>query len=85
MASGLVFPTLGVLMTKRVAPHEGGALMGVTTALTSLMTILGPLWAGTVYEHIMPSAPYWMSAGVFVLAASLLLPAPLWVAVTPRQ
>jgi MFS transporter, DHA1 family, tetracycline resistance protein len=59
--------------------------MGVTTALGSCMTILGPLWAGAVYDHVMPSAPYWMSAGVFVLAACLLLPGPLWVAITTRR
>jgi MFS transporter, DHA1 family, tetracycline resistance protein len=85
LTSGLVFPTLGVLMTSRVAASEQGSLMGVTTALTSFMTILGPLWAGAVYDRVMPSAPYWMSAGVFVLAACLLLPAPLWVAMSSRR
>jgi len=85
LTSGLVFPTLGALMTNRVASREGGALMGVTTALGSFMTILGPLWAGIVYDHVMPSAPFWMGAGVFVMAACLLLPVPLWVANTSRR
>ena len=71
-------------MTNRVAAGEQGSLMGVTTALTSFMTILGPLWAGAVYDHVMPSAPYWMSAGVFVLAACM-SPAPLWVAMSSRR
>jgi MFS family permease len=77
MTSGLVFPTLGALMSSRVAPREQGALMGVSTALGSLMSILGPLWAGAVYDQVMPSAPYWMGAGVFVLAACVLMYAPL--------
>jgi MFS transporter, DHA1 family, tetracycline resistance protein len=85
IASGLVFPTLGALMTNRVAAREAGALMGVSAALGSCMTILGPLWAGAVYDYVMPSAPFWMSAGVFTLAALLLLPAPLWVARTSRR
>jgi DHA1 family tetracycline resistance protein-like MFS transporter len=85
IASGLVFPTLGALMTGRATPHEAGALMGVTTALGSFMTILGPLWAGAVYDSVMPSAPFWMSAGVFALAACLLLPVPLWVASAARR
>lgn len=72
MASGLVFPTLGALMTSRAASREQGALMGVTTALGSCMSILGPLCAGTVYDRVMPSAPYWIGAGVFVLAAWVL-------------
>jgi MFS family permease len=85
ISSGLVFPTLGTLMTNRVAAREAGTLMGVSTALGSCMTILGPMWAGAVYDQMMPSAPFWMSAGVFTLAAFLLLPAPVWVARTSRR
>jgi MFS transporter, DHA1 family, tetracycline resistance protein len=85
MTSGLVFPTMGALMTNRVARREGGTLMGVTTALTSFMTILGPLWAGAVYDRVMPSAPYWMGAGVFVLAACMLMQTPAPVTGTPSK
>lgn len=72
IASGMVFPTLGALTASRVAPHEQGALMGVNAALTSLMSICGPLLAGAAYERVMPNAPYWMGAAVFLLAAWLL-------------
>ncbi|HJZ49080.1 MAG TPA: MFS transporter [Roseiflexaceae bacterium] len=78
ITSGLIFPTLGALMTSRVSPREQGMLMGVTTALSSLMSILGPLWAGAVYDRMMPGAPYWMGSGVFVLAALTLTYAPVW-------
>lgn len=77
-ASGLTFPTLGALMVGRVAPREQGALMGVTAALGSLMGALGPLWAGVVYDRLMPGAPYWIGSGVFVLAAVMLTSAPNW-------
>ena len=36
------------------------------------MSMLGPLWAGAVYDRVMPGAPYWMGAAVFVLAALML-------------
>jgi DHA1 family tetracycline resistance protein-like MFS transporter len=76
--SSFIFSTLGALTTSRVSPREHGALMGVTTALSSLMSILGPLWAGVVYDRVMTGAPYWMGAGVFVLGALLLMYAPSW-------
>jgi len=76
--NSFVFATLGALMTGRVAPREQGVLMGVTTALGSLMSILGPLWAGAVYDRVMHGAPYWMGAGVFGLAALVLAYAPSW-------
>jgi len=70
--SGFIFPTLTALSANRVSPREQGVLMGVTTALGSLMSILGPLWAGAAYDRVMPGAPYWMGAAVFVLAALML-------------
>jgi DHA1 family tetracycline resistance protein-like MFS transporter len=43
-------------------------IFGVITSLFTLMNILGPLWAGLVYDHIMPSAPYWMGAILLIIA-----------------
>jgi MFS family permease len=70
--SGFMFPTLNTLNANRMLSHEQGVLMGVTTALSGLMSILGPLWAGAVYDLIMLGAPYWMGAVVFVLAGLML-------------
>ncbi len=80
--SAFTFPTLTSLSTNRVPPQEVGTLMGVTTAINSLMSIAGPLWGGLVYDHLMPGAPYWTSlfiffAGAFVLARMQLKPVQL--------
>ncbi len=71
--SGFTFPTLTTLSTNRVQHREVGLLMGVTTALGSLMNIFGPLWAGTVYDHVMRGSPYWLGAIVFAAAGLMLL------------
>ncbi len=70
--SSFTFPTLTTLTTDRVSHREVGLLMGVTTALGSLMNIFGPLWAGMAYEQVMPGAPYWMGALIFAAAALIL-------------
>jgi predicted MFS family arabinose efflux permease len=67
--STFTFPTIGTLASNSVSPREQGVLMGVTTALGSLMNILGPLWAGAVYDRVMRGTPYWMGAAIFALAA----------------
>jgi MFS family permease len=72
-ASGLIFPTLTTLTTNRVSEREIGVLMGVTTALGSLMNIFGPAWGGLVYDKIMPGAPYWLGAVVYVAAALMVV------------
>jgi len=70
--SGFTFPTLTTLNTNRVLHREVGSLMGVTTAIGSLMNIVGPLWAGVVFDRVMVGAPLWMGAVIFVLAAVML-------------
>jgi DHA1 family tetracycline resistance protein-like MFS transporter len=74
--STFTFPTIGTLASNSASQREQGALMGVTTALSSLMNIFGPLWAGVVHDHVMRGAPYWMGATVFALAALILLIQP---------
>lgn len=65
------YPSLTTLSANRVAHREVGSLMGVTTAIGSLMNIFGPLYAGLVYDRVMVGAPYWMGAGILVLASLL--------------
>jgi multidrug resistance protein len=72
MGTGLVWPTLGTLLANSVSPEEQGRVSGVSTALGSLMSIFGPLWAGTTYDRIAPIAPFWIGAVIFVLAGLLL-------------
>ncbi|MCL5996341.1 MAG: MFS transporter [Chloroflexi bacterium] len=68
---GFFWATMGSLTVGKVDPREQGILAGVNTALQSLMSVIGPLAAGAVYDHVMPGAPFWMGAMVFVVAALL--------------
>lgn len=72
LGTGLIWPTLGALLANSVSHDEQGKVSGAGTALGSLMSILGPLWAGASYDRITPSAPFWIGALIFVLAGLLL-------------
>jgi MFS family permease len=69
---GFIFPAMAALTTNRVSEREQGKLAGVSAALAALMSAIGPLFAGLVYDHLMPGAPYWIGAIILVLAASML-------------
>jgi len=71
--SSFTFPTLTTLSINLVPHREVGLLMGVTTAISSLMNIFGPLWAGAVYDNIMLGAPFWMGAIILAAAGIMLL------------
>ena len=70
--AGLIYPTLTALMTNQVPLQEQGQVAGVGTALSGLMSVFGPLWAGAAYDQLMPSAPFWSGAIVLALAIVVL-------------
>ena len=70
--TGFIWATTGTLAANQVHEHEQGQLAGVNVALAGLMSMLGPLWAGASYDHVAPSAPYWMGSAILILACLLL-------------
>jgi multidrug resistance protein len=73
MGIGLITPTLNSLISKMVLPSELGEVFGVNTSLNSLMTIIGPLTAGLIYDYINPTAPYWLGAILLMIAFVLMI------------
>jgi MFS transporter, DHA1 family, tetracycline resistance protein len=72
LGTGLIWPTFGALLANSVSHDEQGKVSGVGTALGSLMSVFGPLWAGAAYDWIAPIAPFWIGAVVFVVAGLIL-------------
>jgi multidrug resistance protein len=68
--SGIVTPTQQSLISQAGPPEEQGMLFGANGAITSLTAIVGPAYAGAVFDHVAFSAPYW--SGALLLAASWL-------------
>jgi multidrug resistance protein len=73
MGIGLITPTLNSQISKMVLPSELGEIFGVNTSLNSLMTIIGPLTAGLVYDYISPTAPYWLGAILLLIGFVLVV------------
>ncbi len=72
-AAGLIWPTMGALIANSVPQDELGKVNGVNTALGSLMSVFGPLWAGAMYDTVLPSAPFWMGAVILIAGCAMLL------------
>ncbi len=72
-ASGLIWPTMGALLANSVPQDELGKVNGVNTALGSLMSVFGPLWAGAMYDTLSPNAPFWMGAVILIAGCVMLL------------
>ena len=68
IGTGLVTPTLQSMISKAGTAEEQGMMFGANGAITSLCAIIGPAWAGLVFDHVSYTAPYW-SGAVLVAAA----------------
>jgi MFS family permease len=67
-----IFSALSTLAANRVSEREQGQLAGVSAAVNGLVAALGPLWAGVVYDHVMPGAQLWMGAILLGIACLLM-------------
>jgi len=70
--TGFIWATTGSMAAGYVAEHEQGQLAGVNVALAGLMSMLGPLWAGAVYDHVAPGSPYWIGSMILVFACLMI-------------
>ncbi|MFH0795079.1 MAG: MFS transporter [bacterium] len=66
LGNGLSHPAMLSLISRCCKPEEKGGILGLNTSMGSLGRILGPLWAGWIYEqHI--TGPYWTGSALVVV------------------
>ncbi|MEI8308600.1 MAG: MFS transporter [Chloroflexales bacterium] len=70
--SSMSTPSLTSLISRRVPPQEQGSVLGGVQAFNSLMMVLGPLFAGVIFDQIGPVAPY-VSGTLLVAAAGIVI------------
>jgi len=69
IGTAFLFPTGTSLVSKRAAAGETGAVLGVQQSVGGVARMAGPLWAGVAFEHLGIRSPFWIGAGLMVLAA----------------
>lgn len=67
----ITLPLIPSLVSKRIAPHEQGSILGSAQAIGSLGTVPGPLIAGFLYEQFSPAAPFLLSAAIMGLGFAM--------------
>lgn len=77
LISGVGFASTAqtALLSHRVGPREQGWLMGSLQSVLAVTRVLGPLYAGPVFDMFGPGAPYWSGALFLMLAFVLTMSA----------
>ena len=73
---GITSPVLSSLISKASGGKSHGGVLGISQSLGSLARILGPLWGGVLFDYGGPSAPYWSTAALMLIAACVGLSLP---------
>ena len=68
--TALLFPSTTSLVSRYAEPGEVGQTLGVQQAFGGMSRLLGPVWAGAVFQHLGQSVPFWLGGGL-VLATAL--------------
>lgn len=71
VGTALLFPATTSLVSRRARRSETGQVMGVQQLFGGVSRMLGPLWAGFVFERIGIQYPFWIAA-VLMLSVSFL-------------
>lgn len=68
------------LLSHRVSAREQGWLLGSMQSVLALTRVVGPLYAGAIFDALGPGAPYW-SGGLMIIGAMALT----WAATANRK
>jgi MFS family permease len=68
VGTAFLFPTTTSLVSGRSADNETGTVLGVQQMVGGVSRMLGPIWAGLVFQHLGIRSPFWI-AGLLMLVA----------------
>ena len=76
LATGLTFPSLASLVSQETDTESQGAMLGGQQVVGGIGRVLGPLWAGAIFEAVGIGTPFLVGAGLVAVAAALALRLP---------
>lgn len=74
--NGLAAPMLTGLISRRVSDREQGTVLGSSQAILSSTRIVGPLFAGFVFDFLGTGSPYWTGSILALIAAAIVARSP---------
>jgi MFS family permease len=71
LATGLTFPSLASLVSRETDAASQGSMLGGQQVVGGIGRVLGPVWAGLLFERAGISVPFLVGAGLVGMAAVL--------------
>ena len=77
LGTAFTFPAVTAMLSKVIGTEERGLYMGVQQTFGGASRVIFPIALGWAFDHLIPGAPFWISASLVILtlAFSVALPA----------
>jgi len=66
VGTALLFPTTTSLVSRRAPVSQTGLVLGVQQSFGGIARMIGPIWAGLVFQKVGIRSPFWIAAGVML-------------------
>ncbi len=66
VGTALLFPATTSQVSMRADPSQTGLILGVQQSYGGIARMVGPLWAGALFQHLGVASPFWVAAGLMV-------------------
>ena len=66
VGTALLFPTTTSLVSRRASEDQTGLVLGVQQSFGGVARMIGPLWAGAVFQQVGIRSPFWIASGVML-------------------
>lgn len=76
LGTGILFPSLASLVSQATDTRSQGSILGGSQLAGGLGRVLGPLWAGLLFQGMTIGSPFIMGAGLSLVAFVLALRIP---------
>jgi MFS family permease len=71
LSTGITFPSLASLVSRATDARSQGSILGGSQLVGGLGRVVGPIWAGLLFQHLSITSPFFVAA-VFVVLGFLL-------------
>ena len=69
--AGTLFPALATMVSRATDEHSQGSVLGGSQVVGGLGRVVGPLWAGALFQSAGIAIPFWVGVGAIAGAAVL--------------
>ncbi len=64
VGTALLFPATTSQVSHRAPEGRTGLMLGVQQSFGGVARMIGPIWAGAVFEHVGIAVPFWIAGGI---------------------